>query len=114
MATKAKAPKKPRAKQGYLNGMEPPSIPEIDTAADNFVEARNAWQSRNQPMVEAKAILEAAMKKHKLKKYEYGGKIVTFETSETLKVNVKKPDKEEKAETITLGPHYGDEDDDAE
>jgi len=112
MATKAKAPKKPRAKQGHLNGMEPPSIPEIDTAADNFVEARNAWQSRNQPMVEAKAILEAAMKKHKLKKYEYDGKIVTFETSETLKVNVKKPDKEEK-ETITLNGD-GESDDDAE
>lgn len=109
MAAKAKSP---RAKQGHLKGMEPPSIPEIDTAADSFVEARNAWQVRNQSMVEAKAILEAMMKKNKLKKYEYDGKVVLFETSETLKVNVKKPPKEEQPETIKIGAGPNGDDDD--
>lgn len=115
MATKTKTPKKPKAeKQGFIAGMEPPSILEIDEAADAFVAVRNKWQKARGPMDERRNILEAVMKKHQLKSYEYDGKIVQFVAEEKIKVNVKKPDKAEKAETINLGagPNGDDEDDD--
>ena len=41
-AKQAPKPKKPRVKQGFLPGMAPPSVPEIERAADDYVEARDA------------------------------------------------------------------------
>ncbi len=82
------APKEDKkVKQGHLPEMEPPSIPEIDDAAEAFVKARKAWQAKQQPMMDAYTILEATMKKHNLRNYEYDGKIV--EGSEELKFKVK-------------------------
>ncbi len=113
MAAKAKAPKKPKTeKQAYIAGMEPPSIPEIDEAADSFVSFRNKWQKAKDPMIERRLILEALMKKHQLKSYEYDGKIVQFVAEEHLKVNVKKPAKEEKPEVINIGTNGDGEDED--
>ncbi|MGF2076038.1 hypothetical protein, partial [Enterococcus casseliflavus] len=57
-----------------LAGMEEEVIPEIEEAADSYVEARNNWQRAKAPMDERYAILEAAMKKYKRKSYEFDGK----------------------------------------
>lgn len=76
----------PRVKQGSLPEMEPPSIPEIEEAADGYVKARNAWQRKHQPMMEAQEILHDAMRKHKQKRYDFDGKIVEIVGSEKVKV----------------------------
>jgi hypothetical protein len=90
---KAHKPRAPKAQQQYLEGMDPPSIPEIDQASDRFVDARNEWQALHAPMLEARKILEATMKKHQLEKYEYDGKVVQFVAEQKIKVSTKKIDK---------------------
>ena len=66
--------------------MTPPSIKEIDTAADAFVDARNTFQRSQKKMEERKAILSELMKKHDLPEYEYDGKLVKFESKEKIRV----------------------------
>ncbi len=73
------ATEEPRARQGHLPEMEPPSIPEIDEAAEAFVDARDKRMRLGSKEAEKKEILEAAMKKHGLDRYEYDGKEVVFE-----------------------------------
>ena len=80
---------KAKPKQGHLEGMEPPSIKEIDDASDDYVSKRNAWQERHGPMMEARAILQGLLKKHKLRRYEYDGKLVEIATNEVVKVRSK-------------------------
>lgn len=82
-----------RTKQGHLKGMEPPSIPEIDAAADAYVKARNARVAKTETETETRLVLQAAMKSHKLTAYQYDGKIVLVATNE--KVSVKTAEEED-------------------
>jgi hypothetical protein len=83
-----------KAKQKHLEGMEPPSIPAIDRAADTFVDARNAFQNAQKKMEERREILDALMHEHQLEKYEYDGKLVKYEGEPKLKVVAVKEPKE--------------------
>jgi hypothetical protein len=86
---------KKKVKQGYLEGMEPPTIKAIENAAEAYVEARDARMQMGTQEQERKERLAALMKEHKLETYEYDGKVVAFETETTVKVKKKKQPKED-------------------
>lgn len=48
---KTKAPRQKRQQQ--IPGTEPATIPVLDAAAEDFFEARDAWQKLHAPMIEA-------------------------------------------------------------
>lgn len=78
-------------KQPYLSEeMAPPSIPEIDAAAEEYVSARNARMAYLKDEVESAETLLSLLKKHNLPAYEYEGNIVTISTLEKVKVKRKK------------------------
>jgi len=58
-----------RKKQGELPGMERPTIKELDTAAEHYVEKRDARMEASVTEKEAKDTLIAVMKKHKVDIY---------------------------------------------
>jgi hypothetical protein len=58
-----------RPKQLTLAGQEEPSFPEIDAAAEAYLEIRNKRQRLTVKEVDAKNVLLAAMKKEKLAVY---------------------------------------------
>ncbi len=95
MAKKSATKRKPKVKQGYLEGMDPPSIKEIDKAADNYVEVRDERMSLSKIEIERKAILRGAMLKHNLKNYEYDGKVVVLDDEPTVKVRKKKEESDD-------------------
>ncbi len=79
--------RKPRPKQGYLGDMAPPSIPEIDTAASEYVEVRDARMA----LTTKKDVLLELMKKHKQKVYDYDGfQVLLVPGDVTVKVKRKK------------------------
>ena len=84
------APRKPRkAKQPYLPGAEdmaPASIPEIDGAAADYVEARDGRMRLLKKEIECGAELLRLMHEHSQREYEYEGQIVTIAMLEKIKV----------------------------
>lgn len=98
MAKAKPAPKKPRVKQGYLLDMAPPSVPAIEKAADDYVEARDARMAAMEPEATAKKLLTELMKKHGLSTYEYDSRIVTLAGEPEVKVKKKKTAEEESDE----------------
>lgn len=98
MAAATKKPRKKRATQGHLNGMEPESIPALDDAAENYFDTMQKRVKLSKED-ETKTALIEAMKEHGLDRYETSyGRIVTM----TSKSNVKCKTKEE-AEAENLG-----------
>ena len=82
----------PEAEQAFLPEMAPETIPEVEAAAKAFQKARNAWQTKHPPMMEAREILIAAMKEHKLTVYRF--KQTTVELTEDARVKVKTDEEE--------------------
>lgn len=91
-AAKKKRGRPPKARQTYLPDMEPPSIPEIDMAAESYLEARNSRQEMTEEEVKRKEALKELMKKHGLQAYDFGSYTVTrtAEVIENVKVKRKK------------------------
>ena len=86
-----------KAKQGHLNGMEPPSVKEIEEAAEEYVGYRDARMANLKKEIEAGDALLALMQKHELTTYELeDGK--TVELKELTKVKVRRPKTEESDE----------------
>lgn len=100
MAAKPKAerPRSKRAKQGHLPTMEPPSIPEIEAAAAEYVEARDERQALTKREIEKKTILMHLMKEHGLSVYDFDNLRVIIDARENVKVNVRKADEESNGE----------------
>lgn len=99
MATKPKNQRpnrKKKPKQPYLGDMAPPSIPEIDDAANELQEVRSSRMALTTRETDLADSLLLLMHKHKLKVYEYEGKTVSIESLE--KVKVKKPKSESNGE----------------
>jgi hypothetical protein len=85
MAKKAAATgRKPR--QQHIPGTEPPSVPEIDKAAEEYVEARDLRMGQQKIEITRQDTLLRLMKEHKLMVYEYDGKVVTIKDLEKVKV----------------------------
>jgi hypothetical protein len=88
---KARPKRPPKAKQQYLPGLEPPSIPAIDRLAEKYVEVRNSRMEMTKEEVKNADLLEAKMKEHGLTKYEFDGKVVELQHTEKVKVRRKEP-----------------------
>lgn len=92
---KTKKAREPKPKQAHFAGMEPPSIPEIDRAAENYCAVRDERMRLTTDETEKKTILRALMLKNQLKNYEYDGKEVLIDDEPTVKVRKKKVEKED-------------------
>lgn len=90
MAETAKRPRgRPKkAKQQWIEGTAPPSIPAIDQAAETYIEVRDERAALSKQEAEAQTALEAVMRDNQLTRYEYDGKIVI--ASSTTKIAVKR------------------------
>lgn len=88
MAKKAANPRRQRkSKQGWIDGMEPPSIPELDDAADELADVRAQRMALTDAEAKSADRLMLLMKKHKLRVYEYGeGRRVEIVGTEKVKV----------------------------
>ena len=85
-----------KAKQGHLEGMEPPTIKELDEAADNYMDIRDKRMAMTRKECSKQDHLQELMKEHKLTVYEYDGYIVTLNQTEKVKVR-KRPEGEPSA-----------------
>ncbi len=104
MATKTKPTKghgrkpsrngKAKKKQGYLPGMEPPSIPKIDNLADKYRDIRNERMELTKQEVAAADLLDAAMREHGLTTYEYRDYVVRINRTEKVSVKKKTTDQQ--------------------
>lgn len=78
----------PAVKQRFIEGTEPVSIPEIDKAAEEFVEIRNRWQAQGEEMNASNDLLRELMQKHGLTEYRFDSMLVKVEKGkERAKVN---------------------------
>lgn len=92
-ATETKPPQpQPKPKQGHLDGMAPPSVPEIDRAAAAYVAVRDERMSITKTEVEKKTILLHTMQKHGFTTYEFDGNVVKRTSKDNVKVNRKGDD----------------------
>ncbi len=82
-------------KQTELKGIEAPSIPELDEAAEEYVEHRDKRIAVLTQEIAAKGVLLGLMKKHKLERYRYDDQIVEVLPSEKLKVKNANSEQEE-------------------
>jgi len=98
MAAKAKTKRArtPRSKQPYLHpDMAPPSIPEIDAAAETYYEAMQERQRLTEEETQAKDNLLTKMKDHSQTRYETpDGLIVIVLSKDAVKCKRKKDKKE--------------------
>lgn len=89
--------RKKKPKQGFLPDMEPPSIKELDDAADIYYDVVHERLKLNKEEDEAKDNLIDKMKEHGVDRYETAdGKVVTITATANVKV---KPKKEPKSES---------------
>ena len=80
---------KKRAKQKFLDGMEPPSIKEIDDAAEHYFETMTARCELSKTEDEQKDALIDVMKSNKMDRYETSDGIVVTITAKS-NVNCKR------------------------
>jgi len=83
-----------RKRQAFIPGTEPPSIPEIDEAADVYVELRDNRMGQQKDEAEALEKLTALMHQNSVTTYEYDGKTVTLEALEKVRVRRNKSGKD--------------------
>ena len=90
--------KERKARQQHLEGMEPPSIAEIEEKAEEYVEARNARMKLLTKEIGLQEELATLMRKHKLKNYEFDGSTVELTSKEKVKVRKSKDEGEDEEE----------------
>ena len=94
---KAKPAPKPRTRrprQGYLPDMEPPSIPALDEAADDYYETVEERHRLTIRQSELEGVLIDTMRQHSLDRYETrDGLVVSVLNKSNVKCK-KKPDKD--------------------
>lgn len=82
-----------RQRQGYLETMEPPRLPELESAAEDYADKRDARMAKWEKEKEAQAVLKELMDRHELKVYELpdGRKVEVVPGEEKVKVRRPKP-----------------------
>lgn len=97
MATKKKArtPREKTPRQRHLPGTEPPTIKPIEAAAEDYVEKRDHRMELLTAEVKAKNNLQALMREHEIKVYEFDGYEITVDETATVHVKRKKQPKAE-------------------
>lgn len=78
------------AKQKYMEGMEPPSIPALDEAAEDYRKKRDARMRMGEKESDAQDNLIAVMREHKVETYIYDDFKVFIDVKEKAKVKRKK------------------------
>lgn len=103
MATKSKKPTKPRTrrpKQGYLDPtFEPPTIPELDQAAENYYDSVQERLPYTAKEKEAKETLINKMVEHQLVRYEFDGFVVSLTDSKNVAVKPRKEKSDDEGES---------------
>jgi len=75
-----------KAKQAHLEGMEPPTIAEVEAAAEKYYDLNDkSWKLREK-VSDAKDELLEVMKANDLTVYRYDDKEITVVDKETVKV----------------------------
>lgn len=78
-------PKKGKARQSWIPGTEPPSIPEIDLAAEEYIRHRDARMASLKPETEAADRLLRTMLEHGQVEYRFDGYTVSVATLQKVK-----------------------------
>lgn len=85
-----------KAKQQWIEGTAPGGIPELDAAAEAYIEVRDERAALSIQEKEAQENLKSRLKDHGLNRYEYedsNGDIKIIDALDSTKVIVKKKDK---------------------
>jgi hypothetical protein len=99
MATKKKPKKEShRPKQKMIVDDFVPNIPEINDAAEEYVEHRDARMAAGKKEDKASEALLELMKDHSLPSYEYDGRVISIVGTEKVSVKKKKEPKPTKDE----------------
>lgn len=65
--------------------------PKIESLMRKYLDARDEWMGNKQPFMDARDLLEAAMREAGVTAYEFDNKVIAFEGPEPhVKVRVKK------------------------
>lgn len=102
MAKTKAAPRKrkPRTRQGFLPDMEPPSHKDIDDAAEDYVDARDARMRMLKTEIDAKGRLLERMREHALTTYKTPEDyVVTVDQLAQIKVKKAKAEAEANGES---------------
>ena len=78
--------------QRELAGMERPKVKEIEDAAEDYVAIRDKRMSLTEKEVDARAVLLAAMEKHKLDAYRFDDRVVIVLPAKKVKVKTASDD----------------------
>lgn len=97
-ARKPNAKHAARAQQAFIPGTQPETIPEIHSAIEDYVEARDRRMELTKVETEKKAVLLGAMKKHKKTEYAVDGHEAHLSVDETDKAKVRVPGEDGPAE----------------
>lgn len=92
---KPKSPRPKPLKQQDLPTMENRDIPEIEAAADAYVQARDERCALSKIESEKKALLIGILKKHQRSFYSYNGLQVTLSSVDNVKVKTEKTNEED-------------------
>ena len=80
-----------KVKQEHLEGMEPPTVEEIEEAAEKYYGLNDkSWKMRGK-VEEARDELLEVMNKHEMTTYSYDNKEITVTDKRVVKVKKKKP-----------------------
>ncbi len=85
----ATKPRQRKPKQQFIPGTEPPSIPAIDAAAEEYRDARDARMVCLKEEIKLGDALLALMHEHSLLTYDFDGATVTVDSKEKIKVRRK-------------------------
>jgi hypothetical protein len=87
-----------KTKQSLIPGTEPPSIPELDALADQYVNLRDSRMELGRDEVNKRDLLATKMKEHGLTRYEYGDSVVEIKQAEKVKVRKSEFNEKESSE----------------
>lgn len=72
--------------QSELKGLERPKVREIEQAADDYVRFRDKHKALGEEKKGAAEVLVAAMRRAKLDKYRYDGRVITLLEVDKVKI----------------------------
>ncbi len=83
-------PREPKPQQPFLpvEGMAPPSVPEIDHAAEVYVGHRDERMENQREEIKAHDVLLTLMQSHGMNEYEWNGNVVSVKNK--VKVSVRR------------------------
>jgi hypothetical protein len=82
-------------KQPELPGMAPPRIPALESLAEAYLRLRNERMGVEKKEREKRDLLLAKMQEHKVKAYEFDGKLIEIEGKEKVFVRTSKDAEDE-------------------